>query len=150
SAVPRRRRQYTPAVLLDRLLDVLDVRTLVGRRDAVEVTDVAYDSRRVTPGALFVCVPGAVVDGHDHAPAAVAAGAAAVVAERPPDVPVPQAIVADARGAMAPLADRFFGEPTRTLRVAGVTGTNGKTTTTFVTRAILEAAGGTCGLLGTI
>jgi UDP-N-acetylmuramoyl-L-alanyl-D-glutamate--2,6-diaminopimelate ligase len=137
-------------VLLDRLLEVLDVRTLVGRRDAVDVADLAYDSRRVTAGALFVCVPGAVVDGHEHAAAAVAAGAVALVAERPLDVAVPQAIVADARGAMAPLADRFFGEPTRTLRVAGVTGTNGKTTTAFVTRAILEAAGGTCGLLGTI
>jgi len=62
--VPRRPRQYTPAVLLDRLLEVLDVRTLVGRRDAVDVADLAYDSRRVTAGALFVCVPGAVVDGH--------------------------------------------------------------------------------------
>ncbi len=137
-------------MLLDQLLHALDVREVVGRRDAVDVADVAYDSRRVVPGALFVCVPGAVVDGHDHAAAAVAAGAVALVAERPLDVAVPQVIVADARGAMAPLADRFFGEPTRTLRVAGVTGTNGKTTTAFVARAILEAAGERCGLLGTI
>src|SRR5207342_3553485 len=92
----------------------------------------------------------AMVDGHEHAAAAVAAGAVAVVCERPLAVAVPQIVVPDARGAMAPLADRFFGEPTRTLRVAGVTGTNGKTTTAYVTRAILEAAGIRCGLLGTI
>jgi UDP-N-acetylmuramoyl-L-alanyl-D-glutamate--2,6-diaminopimelate ligase len=137
-------------VLLDHLLDALDVRAVLNGRDGVEIADLSRDSRRVTPGALFVCVPGALSDGHDHAAAAVAAGAVAVVCERALDVAVPQAIVPDARRAMAPLADRFFGEPTRTLRVAGVTGTNGKTTTAFVTRAILEAAGISCGLLGTI
>jgi UDP-N-acetylmuramoyl-L-alanyl-D-glutamate--2,6-diaminopimelate ligase len=137
-------------VLLDHLLGALDVRAVLHGRDGVEVADLAHDSRRVLPGSLFVCVPGALADGHDHAAAAVAAGAVAVVCERALDVAVPQAIVADARAAMAPLADRFFGEPTRALRVAGVTGTNGKTTTAYVTRAILTAAGTPCGLLGTI
>ena len=141
---------YTPPVLLDHLFDALDVRAVLDGRDGVEIADLAYDSRRVAPGALFVCVPGALVDGHEHAAAAVAAGAVALVCERPLDVAVPQVVVPDARSAMAPLADRFFGEPTRTLRVAGVTGTNGKTTTAYVTRAILEAAGVRCGLLGTI
>jgi UDP-N-acetylmuramoyl-L-alanyl-D-glutamate--2,6-diaminopimelate ligase len=137
-------------VLLDHLLDALDVRAVLNGRDGVEIADLAYDSRRVVPGALFVCVPGATVDGHDHAAGAVAAGAAAVVSERALEVDVPQVVVHDARSAMAPLADRFFGEPTRTLRVAAVTGTNGKTTTAYVTRAILDAAGIRSGLLGTI
>ena len=141
---------YTPPVLLDHLLAALEVRAVLHGRDGVEVADLAHDSRRVLPGSLFVCVPGARADGHDHAVAAVAAGAVAVVCERSVDVDVPQALVGDARAAMAPLADRFFGEPTSTLRVAGVTGTNGKTTTAYLTRAILEAAGISCGLLGTI
>jgi UDP-N-acetylmuramoyl-L-alanyl-D-glutamate--2,6-diaminopimelate ligase len=116
----------------------------------VDVTDLAYDARRVTPGALFVCVPGLKADGHDFAPDAVAGGAAALVVERELDLPVPQLVVADARGAMALAADAFFGQPTGELEVAGVTGTNGKTTTAFLLFAILAAAGRRPGLLGTI
>src|SRR6185503_12060836 len=116
----------------------------------VDVTDLAYDARRVTPGALFVCVPGMKADGHDYAPKAVADGAAALIVERDLDLMVPQLVVADAREAMALAADAFFGHPTRELEVAGVTGTNGKTTTAFLLFAILAAAGRRPGLLGTI
>ena len=116
----------------------------------VDVTDLAYDARRVTPGALFVCVPGLKADGHDFAPQAVANGAAALIVERELDLPVPQLVVDDARAAMAFAADTFFGFPTRELDVAGVTGTNGKTTTAFLLFAILAAAGRRPGLLGTI
>ena len=116
----------------------------------VDVTDLAYDARRVTPGSLFVCVPGLKADGHDFAPQAVANGAAALVVERELDLPVPQLVVADSREAMALAADAFFGYPTRELQVAGVTGTNGKTTTAFLLFAILAAAGRRPGLLGTI
>ena len=116
----------------------------------VDVTDLAYDARRVTPGALFVCVPGMKADGHDYAPQATAAGAAALIVERELEVDVPQLVVADAREAMALAADVFFGHPTRDLEVAGVTGTNGKTTTAFLLFAILAAAGRRPGLLGTI
>ena len=116
----------------------------------VDITDVAYDARRVTPGALFVCVPGLKADGHDFAPQAVAAGAAALIVERELDEPVPQLVVDDARAAMALAADAFFGHPSRELEVAGVTGTNGKTTTAFLLFAILAAAGRRPGLLGTI
>jgi UDP-N-acetylmuramoyl-L-alanyl-D-glutamate--2,6-diaminopimelate ligase len=116
----------------------------------VDVTDLAYDARRVTPGALFVCVPGLKADGHDFAPAAVASGAAALVVERELDQPVPQLVVEDSREAMALAADAFFEQPTRELEVAGVTGTNGKTTTAFLLFAILAAAGRRPGLLGTI
>ena len=116
----------------------------------LDVTGLAYDARRVTPGALYICVPGFRQDGHDFAPDAVARGAVALIVERPLDLPVPQLVVADAREAMALAADAFYGHPTRDLEVAGVTGTNGKTTTAFVVYAILAAAGRRPGLLGTI
>src|SRR5436189_3199903 len=99
------------------------------RRAPVEIGDLAYDARAVTPGALFFCVPGAHADGHDFAPEALARGAVALVVERRLDLPVPQVVVADARASMAVVADEFFGHPSRELAVAGVTGTSGKTTT---------------------
>ena len=116
----------------------------------VEVVDLAYDSRKVGPGTLFFCVPGKKVDGHEFAAGAVEAGAVGLVVERELDLPVAQVVVKDARAAMAPLAARFWGDPTGELRVVGVTGTNGKTTTAFLVREILEAAGTRCGLLGTV
>jgi UDP-N-acetylmuramoyl-L-alanyl-D-glutamate--2,6-diaminopimelate ligase len=115
-----------------------------------EITGLAYDSRRVKPGALFFCVSGLRSDGHDHARAAVAAGAVAVVAERSLGLGVPEVIVGDARAAMAPVAARFNGYPSARLRVVGVTGTNGKTTTAFLVRTLLEAAGEQCALIGTV
>jgi UDP-N-acetylmuramoyl-L-alanyl-D-glutamate--2,6-diaminopimelate ligase len=117
---------------------------------STEITDLAYDARRVTPGTLFVCVRGLRADGHDFAPQAVENGAAALLVERPVGLPVPQLVVADARAAMGLVADTFFASPTRELSVAGVTGTNGKTTTAFLLYAILAAAGRRPGLLGTI
>jgi UDP-N-acetylmuramoyl-L-alanyl-D-glutamate--2,6-diaminopimelate ligase len=116
----------------------------------VEVTGLAYDSREVAPGDLFFCVSGFRSDGHGFAPEAVRAGAAALVVERRLDLGVPEALVASARAAMAPAAARFYGEPARRLRVVGVTGTNGKTTTAYLVRALLEAGGEQCGLLGTV
>ena len=116
----------------------------------VDVTDLAYDARRVVPGALFVCVPGFRADGHDFASEAVERGAVALVVERELDLPVPQLVVGDARTAMGLAADAFFGRPTRELDVVGVTGTNGKTTTAFLLFAILAAAGRRPGLLGTV
>jgi UDP-N-acetylmuramoyl-L-alanyl-D-glutamate--2,6-diaminopimelate ligase len=107
----------------------------------VEVTDLAYDTRAVTPGALFFCVPGSTVDGHDLAAEAVASGAVALVVERRLDLPVPQLEVESVRAVMGPIAARFFGDPSRELEVAAVTGTNGKTTTAFLLHAILAAAG---------
>lgn len=117
---------------------------------SVEVGELAYDSRRVGPGTLFFCVPGEKVDGHEFASAAVDTGAVGLIVERELELAVPQVVVRDARAAMAPLAARFFGDPTRELKVVGITGTNGKTTTAFLVREILEAAGARCGLLGTV
>jgi UDP-N-acetylmuramoyl-L-alanyl-D-glutamate--2,6-diaminopimelate ligase len=116
----------------------------------VEVAELAYDSRKAGPGTLFFCVPGKRRDGHEFAAQVAAAGAAALVVERQLEVALPQLVVADARAAMAPLAAQFYGDPTAALRVVGVTGTNGKTTTAFLVREVLEAAGIACGLLGTV
>ena len=116
----------------------------------VEIEDLAYDTRTVRAGALFFCVPGERFDGHDLAERARDAGAAALVVERPVASRVPQLVVADSRRAMATAAAEFFGHPTRELQVAGVTGTNGKTTTAYLLHSILAAAGRKPGLLGTI
>jgi UDP-N-acetylmuramoyl-L-alanyl-D-glutamate--2,6-diaminopimelate ligase len=116
----------------------------------VEITDLAYDSRTVTPGTLFFCVPGMISDGHDFAPDAVANGAVALVVERPLSLGVPEVQVDDVRAAMPGAAARFYGDPTASLQTAGVTGTNGKTTTAFLVRELLEANGQQTGLLGTV
>jgi UDP-N-acetylmuramoyl-L-alanyl-D-glutamate--2,6-diaminopimelate ligase len=137
------------AIELDLLSSAVRAERTVNPAPA-EITDLAYDARRVAPGALFVCVPGLKTDGHEFAPQAVASGAVALVVERPLRLAVPQVLVADARAAMALAADAFFGQPTRELEVVGVTGTNGKTTSAFLLFSILAAAGRRPGLLGTI
>jgi UDP-N-acetylmuramoyl-L-alanyl-D-glutamate--2,6-diaminopimelate ligase len=114
------------------------------------VQELAYSTDGVGPGTLFFCVPGAHADGHDFGAQAVSDGAVALVVEHPLDVSVPQVVVPDSRAAMAPAADVFFGRPTHELEVVGVTGTNGKTTTTFLVYAILAAAGRRPGLIGTV
>src|SRR3954454_11081539 len=117
---------------------------------AVEIRDLAYDSRRVGEGTLFFCFAGEKTDGHDFAATAVEAGAAGLVVERPLELDVPQARVEDARAAMAPIAAAFNEDPTSELTVVGITGTNGKTTTAFLVRHLLETAERQCGLLGTV
>jgi UDP-N-acetylmuramoyl-L-alanyl-D-glutamate--2,6-diaminopimelate ligase len=124
--------------------------TDVVQRAPVEISDLAYDTRAVGPGALFFCIPGERHDGHAFARDAVERGAVALVVERALELDAPQLVVADARRAMAQAAVAFFGDPTKELEVAGVTGTNGKTTTTFLLHSILESAGRRPGLLGTI
>jgi UDP-N-acetylmuramoyl-L-alanyl-D-glutamate--2,6-diaminopimelate ligase len=134
---------------LERVIAALAPTDVVGRAP-VEIHDLAYDTRAVTPGSLFFCVRGERVDGHELAPEAVERGAIALVAERPLELDVVQVVVPDTRRAMAPAAVAFFADPTRELEVAGATGTNGKTTTTFLLHSILDAAGRRPGLLGTI
>jgi UDP-N-acetylmuramoyl-L-alanyl-D-glutamate--2,6-diaminopimelate ligase len=116
----------------------------------VDVTSLAYDSRKAGPGTLFFCVVGEKRDGHDFAAQVAEAGAVALVVERELDVAVPQVVVPSARAAMAPFAAAFWGDPTAELKVVGVTGTNGKTTTAYLIREILEAAGVQTGLMGTV
>jgi UDP-N-acetylmuramoyl-L-alanyl-D-glutamate--2,6-diaminopimelate ligase len=116
----------------------------------LEISSLAYDNRLVQEGTLFFCVPGYTRDGHDFAPDAVARGAAALVVERPLNLGAPEVQVPSVRAAMAPVAARFHHDPTARLQTVGVTGTNGKTTTAFLVRALLEAAGRPTGLLGTV
>src|SRR5919199_699975 len=126
------------------------LRELLGAGPDVAVTELAYDNRAVRPGTLFFCVPGFTRDGHDFAPDAVARGAVALVVERPLGLRVPEVRVDDVRAAMARAAARLAGDPTSQLPVIGITGTNGKTTSAFLVRALLEGAGRRCGLLGTV
>jgi UDP-N-acetylmuramoyl-L-alanyl-D-glutamate--2,6-diaminopimelate ligase len=129
----------------------MTLRELLGEGPAdVRVTGLAFDNREVTPGTLFFCVPGLTRDGHDFAQDAVDRGAAALVVQRPLGLGVPEVLVGDVRAAMARAAARYFGDPTASLLVAGVTGTNGKTTTAFLLRELLEAGGRPTGLLGTV
>jgi UDP-N-acetylmuramoyl-L-alanyl-D-glutamate--2,6-diaminopimelate ligase len=135
-------------VQLGELLEDVDVRTFYG--DArVEVTALTHDSRRVDKGACFACIPGATADGHTFAPAAVAAGAAALLVERRLDLGVPEAEVDSVRRALGPAASRFHGSPSHSMRCLGVTGTNGKTTTTYLLEQVANAAGERAGLVGT-
>src|SRR5918911_3581116 len=134
---------------LERLIAAIGPTAVVGRAP-VEIRELAYDTKQIPAGAAFFCVPGARVDGHDLAPAAVAAGATALVAERRVDVGVPQLIVPSVREAMPKAAVEFFGDPTRELDVLGITGTSGKTTTAFLLRSILAAAGRRPALLSSI
>ncbi len=129
----------------------MNLRALLGEGPAdVEVTGLAFDNRAVTPGTLFFCVPGFTRDGHDFAGDAIARGAVALVVERPLGLGVPEVSVGDVRAAMAQVAARFAGDPTARLKTVGITGTNGKTTTAFLVRSLLEMAGVRCGLLGTV
>ncbi|WAH35537.1 UDP-N-acetylmuramoyl-L-alanyl-D-glutamate--2,6-diaminopimelate ligase [Alicyclobacillus dauci] len=119
--------------------------------DDPDVLAIEADSRRVTPGTLFVAVPGHTVDGHDFAQAAVSSGAVALLVERQlPELPVAQVVVEDCRRVSAILADVLYGHPSSQLRTIGVTGTNGKTTVTHIIRHILCTAGKRVGLLGTV
>ncbi len=118
--------------------------------DGPDVTALHCNSRTVEPGGLFVALRGLQADGHDFVADALGRGAAAVVAEKPVNAVQPVVIVPDTRRALAELADRFYGEPSAALTVAAVTGTNGKTTTTFIIERILEQAGLRPGLIGTI
>ncbi len=130
-------------------IDAVEVR---GDPASTEVSSIEFDSRRVREGSLFCCVPGAHTDGHLHAAEAVDRGATALLCEHLLDLDVTQARVAagDLRPAMASLSSTFYGHPSRSLRMVGVTGTNGKTTVTHLVRSILDRTGVPTGVVGTL
>jgi UDP-N-acetylmuramoylalanine--D-glutamate ligase len=134
---------------LDRVIAVL-APTQVVAHAPVEISDLAYDAASVRPATLFFCVPGSRADGHDFAADAVSRGAVALVVERPVQASVPQLVVDDARAAMAPVAAELFGHPSHELPVAGVTGTNGKTTTCELLGEIFRAAGRPVAVAGNV
>ena len=143
----------TVADVLATLRDVTTDRSAAaGVAGTSVVSAVTYDSRRVMPGSVFVALRGLKADGATFAAQAAARGAILIVAEtpRPDDVQTPWLIVSDARLALALLADAFHDHPSRRMKVIGVTGTNGKTTTSYLIAAILDAAGMKAGLLGTV
>ena len=136
---------------LDKLLERLDY-TVVQGSDSTEVTTLINDSRKVEEGSVFVCISGAVSDGHKYAADVAAKGAAAVVVEK--DVEVPDNVtvikVEDTRYALALMSAAYFGYPADKMKVIGITGTKGKTTTTYMIKSILEETGHKVGLIGTI
>ena len=136
---------------LEQLLGKLDYELDSGSLDT-EISGLVYDSRAVAPGSLFVCLTGFHTDGHDYIPAAVQAGAAALVVERPIQAPEGVAVirVKDSRYTLALLSAAWFGHPAEQMTVIGLTGTKGKTTTAHMLKAILEAAGHKVGMIGTI
>ena len=147
AADPGAARPITTRPLAD-LVAALETIEVVGDA-AVEVTDVTYRSGDVRAGALFFCVRGTRTDGHLHAADAVAAGAVALVVERRVDAAATQVVVPEVRAAMGPVSAEFFAHPSSRMRVVGVTGTNGKTTTTYLLESILRANGNTPGVIGT-
>lgn len=136
---------------LQTLLERMEYTCPQGSAD-IEVTDLVYDSRKVAQGSAFVCIKGAVVDGHTFLPSVCKAGAAAVVVQDEVEVPdgVTVIRVPDTRLALAELSAAYFGHPAEQLKTIGITGTKGKTTTTYMIKSILEHAGYRVGLIGTI
>jgi UDP-N-acetylmuramoyl-L-alanyl-D-glutamate--2,6-diaminopimelate ligase len=128
----------------------MDLDVLFPGAAAVDIAGLAYDNRVVGPRDLFFCVRGFTRDGHEFAADAVARGAAALVVDHIVDADIPQVVVEDVRRAMPPVAAAFYGDPTGHLDLVGITGTNGKTTTAYLVRALLEADGRQSGLLGTV
>ena len=117
---------------------------------AVDISSITYDSRQVEDLALFCCLVGDHLDGHDFASDAVARGAVALISERALAVDVPQVVVRDARHAMGQAADALFEHPSGRIPVVGVTGTNGKTTTSALLRSILDSSGRSTVVIGTL
>lgn len=133
------------AQLLIQLPELRDI-----RGDAqTEIRALTADSRAACPGGLFFCLSGGRLDGHDFAAQALDNGCVALVVERPLPLDCPQVVVSDARAAMTRMASAFNGHPERRMRLVGITGTKGKTTTTYLIRSILDAAGVSCGIIGT-
>ena len=133
------------------LLERLEYTCLQGSTDQ-EVKNVVYDSRKVEEGSLFICIRGAVVDGHKFVPDVIAKGAKVLVVEEKVEAPadVTVILVKDSRYAMAFISAAYFGHPAEKLKTIGITGTKGKTTTTYMVKSILENAGYKVGLIGTI
>ena len=136
---------------LTKLLERLDYKVVAGS-DNIEITELVNDSRKVVPGRVFVCISGAVSDGHQYVKDVAEKGAATVIVEK--DVEVPEGLtvikVEDTRYALALMSAAYFGYPAEKLKTIGITGTKGKTTTTYMVKAILEEVGHKVGLIGTI
>ena len=138
-------------MLLTYLIDGLDILYTRGNINT-EINGIAYDSRKVKKGYVFVCIDGMMTDGHEFARQALDNGASAFVAQKElkTETDLPVVMVRDSRNALAYISDRFFGHPSARFRLTGITGTKGKTTTSYMVKSILEAAGKKTGLIGTL
>lgn len=138
-------------VRLDKLLERLEYEVVQGS-DGIEITTLINDSRKVEEGSVFVCISGAVSDGHKYIPDVAAKGAAAVVVEREVEAPENVTVirVTDTRYALALMSAAYFDYPAEKMKVIGITGTKGKTTTTYMIKSILDSVGYKVGLIGTI
>ena len=136
---------------LSYLLEHLEYEVCQGSDD-IEVTELINDSRKVKEGSVFVCIAGAVTDGHEYIEDVASKGAAAVIVERSVNAPEGMTVihVDDTRYALALMSAAYFGYPAKKLNVIGITGTKGKTTTTYMVKSILEGVGHKVGLIGTI
>lgn len=136
---------------LKNLLERLEYTCVQGSLDT-EVSAIVNDSRKAVPGCLFFCIKGAVKDGHEYAAEVVQKGAKVLVTEDPVQVPKDVTVIqtADSRYAMAVIAAAWYGHPAEEMKIIGITGTKGKTTTTYMVKSILESAGHKVGLIGTI
>ncbi|NLY42440.1 MAG: UDP-N-acetylmuramoyl-L-alanyl-D-glutamate--2,6-diaminopimelate ligase [Clostridiaceae bacterium] len=134
---------------LEKLTNIVETEYIIGNIDAV-IKGIAYDSRKVKPGDLFVCIKGFKADGHDYIEEAIQKGASAVMVEKEVgELPVPRIKVTHSRKALALVSAAFYNHPSSEFKLIGVTGTNGKTTTTYLIKSILEAGGSKVGLIGT-
>ncbi|MBW7460332.1 UDP-N-acetylmuramoyl-L-alanyl-D-glutamate--2,6-diaminopimelate ligase, partial [Paenibacillus sepulcri] len=134
---------------LEQIAELLLTARLIGDKNT-QINGIQIDSRKVSAGDLFICLPGHTQDGHDFAPQAMELGASALVVDRELPVGIPQILVKDCRLAMAVIADIYFEQPSHKLKLIGVTGTNGKTTTTYLIERILADAGFSPGVIGTV
>lgn len=152
-AILLREKRTENMMALNKLLEKLDYQCAAGSIEK-DVTAVVYDSRKVTEGCMFICIIGAKSDGHSYAEEVIKKGAAVLVVEKDIELPVDKEItvikVADSRYAMAFISAAWFGNPAEKMRIIGITGTKGKTTTTYLVKSILEQAGHKVGLIGTI
>ena len=135
---------------MDELASLLLTSQWHGSGEGVIISGIRIDSRKVERGDLFICLPGHTVDGHDYAAQAAGRGAVALIVERPLPVELPQLVVKDSRLAMSVLGSHYYGYPSEQMRMIGITGTNGKTTTTYLIERLLEDAGHLAGVIGTI
>ena len=117
---------------------------------STKVSDLKFDSQHVTPGCLFAALRGGYVDGHEFIQSAIERGADALLVDRDGEYPIPSIRVADTRAALSPIASEFFGDPSSQLGVIGITGTDGKTTTSYLVDSILRHSGKITGIVGTV